>query len=291
MPHKIVGPAEPVYITDIAAEVGAELTPLPIYTKDGNSVDVTILNTSIDVALQDQYTRNFAWRAKRILNSVVLSSPTVVGSRTISLVAGHGFIAGDIITLLESGIPYQGQVIISASESIIVDSPVSYVYTPGQVISNRTSAKMNVDGGSTPIIFNIAPTGIKWDVTHLTINIIGSSNMDDSMFGNIGGGVTNGLVLRKKVTDSLYYNLTGMSFKTNGDFRISGAYAEYTTKAGGGSYSFHANFQFGGQDGFGSVIRLDGTQSPIEEIQLIVQDNLSSLTTFYCAIIGHEVVD
>lgn len=290
MPHKIVGPAEPVYITDIAAEVGAELTPLPIYTKDGNSVDVTILNTSIDVALQDQYTRNFAWRAKRILNSVVLSSPTVVGSRTISLVAGHGFIAGDIITLLESGIPYQGQVIISASESIIVDSPVSYVYTPGQVLSYRTSTNVNVDGSSTPVIFNCSPIGIAWDVTHLTITLIASGDMDDSMFGNIVGGLTNGLVIRKKVSDSLYYNLTGVSFKTNGDFEISGADTQYRDKAGGGGYSFHANFQFGGQDGFGTVIRLDGTKDPIEELQIIVQDNLSTLTCVQCAIIGHEVL-
>ena len=69
---------------------------------------------------------------------------------------------------------------------------------------------------------------------------------------------------------------------------------QYTQKAGGGDYAMVSSHQFGGQGGFGTVFRLDGDPNnggTPEELQIVNQDNLSTLIAFSVSAIGHLVED
>jgi len=57
----------------------------------------------------------------------------------------------------------------------------------------------------------------------------------------------------------------------------------------GGLYSFAAELRFGGQDNLGVVFRLNGDTG--DQVQIIVQDDLSAITTIGAAILGHVVED
>lgn len=251
--------------------------PVGVFTDTGDKVDV---------ALQDQISRNFAWRFKRLLNLVTLASDATLGAYTLTLVAGHGFTTADHIAILEDGIPCQAGVVDVTGDVITLDTPLPHAFTTAATAA-RTNIEASVDGSGTPVMFNINPIGTaKWDITHVIFTIIGTGAMDDSLFGD-QAALANGIVLRKLESATEYRNI--LNIKTNGDFRELFGRAEYTTKVGGGEFSFVSDHQFGAQDGFGTVIRLSGALS--QQLQVLVQDDLTALTKFHITAIGHEVVD
>ncbi len=246
-------------------------------------MNVNVTNSSIDVALQDQTTRNFSFYFKRLLNLVTFASGVSANDRTVDLVAGHGMTTADDLTVLEDDEPYQGSVVSVVSNTIALDNLFPYPYTVAAVAA-RTNRNLNVNGASTYVEFNINPLGSAiWDITNLTFLIVGATAMGDDTFGDLSA-LTNGILVRKKL-NGVYYNI--FNCKTNGDFRSALGIGEYTQKAGGGDYSFSSRHQFGGQSGFGTVVRLNGSLG--EELQIVIQDDLTGLSTFYATAIGHEV--
>jgi hypothetical protein len=251
--------------------------PVGVFTRIGNKVDV---------ALQDQTTRNFAWRFKRLLNLVTLATDGTLGAYTLTLVSGHSFTTADHIAILEDGIPYQAGVVDVTGDVITLDTPIPHAFTTAATAA-RTNVECNVDGSGAPVMFNINPTGrAVWDITHVIFTIIGTGAMDDSLFGD-QAALANGIVLRKLESATEYRNI--FNAKTNGDFREMFGRAEYTTKVGGGEFSFVSDHQFGAQDGFGTVIRLSGPLA--QELQILIQDDLTALTKYHVTAIGHEVQD
>ena len=57
----------------------------------------------------------------------------------------------------------------------------------------------------------------------------------------------------------------------------------------GGLYSFAAELKFGGQDNLGVAFRLNGDTG--DQVQIIVQDDLSAIATIGAAVLGHVVED
>ena len=113
----------------------------------------------------------------------------------------------------------------------------------------------------------------------MTFNSAGS----DALFGNLTA-LTRGVVLRK--ADGI--NHTIFNAKTNGDFALRMYDIAYTDRAvPSQSYGLRGRSTFAGQDKRGVVIRLDGDNS--EELELLVQDDLSTLTSFRIVAQGHVV--
>jgi len=69
---------------------------------------------------------------------------------------------------------------------------------------------MNVDGSVTPVVFTVGPgAGEEWCAIRLGLQIEDGHNSDIGKFGNIGGGLTNGLLIENVVNghDHSFKNL------------------------------------------------------------------------------------
>jgi hypothetical protein len=106
--------------------------------------------------------------------------------------------------------------------------------------------------------------------------------MDASTFGGLSA-LTRGIVLRVSRSDGTYVNY--FNAKTNGELSLFIDNTDYTSKAPSGSYS--VSFKWKIRDEHGVVIRL----SAGDKIQLLVQDNLTALTSFYGVVVGHIVTN
>lgn len=239
----------------------------------------------MDAALQDQTTPLRVLKFFNPTGELTLASTVVVGARAMTVTNATGVEAGHILCFKQAGRQFQGIVLsIAGAPTLTIDTPFDYAFTAAAVINYGSSA-MNVDGSSNPVTFRIgAAAGSRLDVTQVRIGITDNADMDDSKFGGMTA-LTNGLVLQ--------YTRSGITYsvgnvKTNGQLRLTCS-GEYATKAPAGSYGFSAVCHLGGQENAGVVIRLDGNTG--DQIQLIVQDNLTGLTSATALVIGHVVED
>jgi hypothetical protein len=146
---------------------------------------------------------------------------------------------------------------------------------------------MNVDGSSTVQTFGLrgtgAPPGVQVTAlaTRIIFQCITAAAVNLTTFGDIVGGLARGLVLRKRNG-----NLENIfNVKTNGE--IDGISLDWTpyvaTNPAQGVDGFSARLTFGGLDKIGSVIEL-----PLgEDLEFLVQDNLTGLTKLEIVAEGH----
>lgn len=241
---------------------------------------------SLDVFLQDQTTPLHTFYIKKLLNLVTLANTVVVNSRTVNLIAGHNCTNGDYLSIIQNGVPYQGKILNVATNTLTMDTPFCCPFTAGATAA-RTSIAMNIDGSGTTVTFNINPiqTAV-WDIVGITFLIEDEVTMDTAKFGGITA-LTNGIVVRKKLETGYYRNI--FNIKTNGEFEINSGMVDYQAKAPAGVYGFLSKHHFSGQNNFGVVIRLDGTKN--EELQILIQDNLTALSKFNATVQLHELLN
>lgn len=237
---------------------------------------------ALDVFIQDQNTPIVNWILSRELATINLANHTTVDSRLITLQAGHGTSAGEIITMHDGGADYYQGIVINVNVNVItLDTPLDKVYRSDRTTITRGSANAAVDGSVTRAIFRIlAPPKAILDLTQLIVYIVDDAAMDDTTLGGIAS-VTNGMVLRKK--NVVYRNIGNA--KRNGDFKVQGCSVLYAEKVGGGEFSMQAICKF--RVDAGVTVRVDGTKN--EEVELIIQDNLAAITSITAIVIGHIV--
>lgn len=232
------------------------------------------------VQIQDNKAELVGLKICQFLNSVTLTVPVAIDTRVINVTAGHGFVAGNIVCLRENGRFYQATVLSVATNAITLDTPTDYAFTTAAV-GFRSQDNMAVDGSGTPVIFKVSPpAGTKWDLYGCSFHLLGGTAMDDGKFGSLLA-ITRGIVARKK--DGTYKNV--FNIKTNADFAFRCDEVKYADKAPSGSYGFSAKKTFNIRHGM--VIRLDADL--MDEFQIIIQDNLTGLTSFKAAAWGHVV--
>jgi len=107
--------------------------------------------------------------------------------------------------------------------------------------------------------------------------------MDDSKFGDIAGGLTNGVLLRQN--NGEINNIWNV--KTNGEFGLLAYDTAYTDKAPAGSEGFRFRNTYAGQSKHGVTLRLQ----PGETLEILIQDDLSGLEVFNVMAQGHIVTD
>lgn len=241
---------------------------------------------NLDVAVQDQHSDIVDVYMCTFLNAVTLASAATVNTRTVTLEAGHGFVVGDVLCM-KNGTWYQGRVINVATNVITVNQPFNETFPIG-FVGNRTNSNMAVNGSVTPVTFTMRPPeGKKWDITRLLMVIRDDAAMDDGKFGAITGGLAVGTMFRVKKSATQYNNL--FNARTNGEFAIRAYDVQYTdaTLGPSGQYGLRVRRSFNGYDKNGVVIRLKG--DGVEEFQIVVQDDLTSLAYFQAVIQGHVV--
>jgi hypothetical protein len=177
--------------------------------------------------------------------------------------SGEGrFYFGEALTVAGAG-PY----------TIGLDTPLDFAFESGDPVI-ATTRDLNVDGSATTQTFNITVGGASSDlvigITRIIVSMITTSQPDDALFGDLAK-LTNGLVLRRK--DGIYLNKWNV--KDNSELAALSFDVEYTTRSIPlGSYGVRCRYTFAGQDKHGAIVRLGSN----EELQLIVQDDLTGLT-------------
>ncbi len=248
-------------------------------------------NGHLDVSIGDQTTPPVIASMSRVTNITTITAQPSIGDTTITVAAATGFIAGSYITISDpaSGRYYLAhQIGAIATLTVTLDTPLDFEFPTGSTITVGLHDLSTSSGSrSSPVIYSVragevddVPTTV--DVTRLIFICTDDTSVDLTGFCG-GSALTNGLVLRR--TDGLTQNI--FNIKTNAD--LAGIMYDFTIHAATnpqqGVDGFVGRLTFGGQNKMGVVIRI----GPGEDLELLVQDNLTGLTSFEVVAEGHVV--
>lgn len=274
-------------------------TPAELLNETGEQVQLlynpldylTSLNKkNIDATIQDSDSPIFIIPMTRSVVDTTLSVQAFLGDRAVTVADPSLLAVGQQVSIFASALNRFTIVgILGVSGSVItLDTPLDCDYPVGTefVSGNRG---MSVDGSVTPVVFGLRnPNGAgivqKLDVTKIIFKILTDGNIDLSKFGDIIGGLENGVVLRK-VSGGSTNNIVNL--KTNGEIKSVCYDLDVEEASGNAQDGLTARLDFGGQSKMGAVIRL-GKE---DDLQLIVQDDLTSLGKFIIIAEGSFVTD
>lgn len=243
----------------------------------------------VDVRLQDQTTPVAIGKFWLLAFEGATTTEAVIDTRDVDVAPGDigNFNAGDYIHLFNVAANrfYQGRVVSVSVNTITMDTPFDFSYPIGSVIASGSS-NIGVNGLVTRKIFRVRSTEARiptvFDMTRLIFTCIGTSAMDYTLFANLSALIHGIVVRRNDGTITNYFNV-----KSNKefaalmyDFRIFAA-----TNPVQGVDGFVGRLTFAGQNKIGVAIRLQED----EDLELIVQDDLSLITLFEVTAEGHVV--
>jgi hypothetical protein len=247
----------------------------------------------MEVQISDQTSPVVIVPANQTNNISALSADATIDARTVTVDNTTGFVDGTfvVITNVDSRRYYTGyQVGAVAGNVVTLDTPLDFAYETGDQITNGTT-DLAVDGSATPQIFSLRaaepPGGVNVvvDITRILFVCETTNAVDLNKFGDIVGGLVNGLVCRRR--DGTYNNL--FNLKTNGD--MAGIMYDWTpyvaSNPSQGINGFVARLTFASQGKIGVSVRVGQG----EDFELIVQDNQSTIVRLNALIEGHVVQD
>lgn len=280
---KGIGGYESVFVNNTSAPSGSHTwgTYDETFTNVGAS-SLEFEDGALKVVIQDQISEPIDLYFCQKYLTTSPSSGIALDARSINVTNVTGVTAGDCMDISENGRNFQALIQNVATNTITFNCPSDQAFTTSAVIKFG-KWNMNVNGSTTPIIYVIQPpAGVSWDINRIIIGITDDSPMDDGKFGGITA-LTNGVVFRVK--DGYYKNLFVVN--DNSGWRERSFDITYADKAPAGLYGFGCRKTFNGQEKSGVTIRLNGDTN--DQLQVIIQDNLSALTKFAVVAQGHTV--
>jgi hypothetical protein len=236
---------------------------------------------------------NSAWVHRKIVNETFhqhdgttnLNSAASEGDTSITVDDTAGFIIGDEIKLEETvagvGVQEIGLVTITAVASgapgtITLDRPLGFDYTTNAIVSN-VATNMAVSGTlASPQIYEIdPPPGVVWQFTRVIHSITDQTSMDDAKFGGIPA-LTNGVCLR--ATTEAGRTVVFANWKSNYDMKLDMYDVAYSDKAPSGFFGLTGRWTFTRSE---IVAELNGSADPVQKLEVLIQDDLTNLDTFY----------
>lgn len=246
-------------------------------------------NGGVPVNIQDQTTPVIIIPLVLKVASTTLSIPATAETYTINVVSSAGFVVGQYLRILDSinNRFYSGKVLAIAVNTITLDSQLDFSFPAGVQVSVGND-NMNVDGSGTPAIYQLRiddpALNLTVDITRIIFNCETNSAVDLNKFGNLPA-LTRGLAFRR--TDGTINNI--FNVKTNGE--IKGICYDYDpTVASNPAQAvdgFHARLTFAGQNKIGVALRI----APNENLEMLVQDNLTGLIHLGVVVEGHIVFE
>lgn len=253
--------------------------------KEGDEINAT--GHALDVVVQDQYSEVVDLYFGIYIDALTVITNGQIDDRTLTVFSDTTPLVGHMICLREGTHIFQTHILAvvvnGVNWDVTIDSPLDFAYTTVSGCA-LMSSELTVDGSVTPIIAFISPvfTQVDWDITRLMFHIQDTSAMDSNTFGGLPK-LTNGLITRLK--NSVTKNL--MNIKSNGDFADRAFDVTYDTRAPAGLYGFNCRSTYAGQDKRGVTLRLE--YATADQIQLIIQDDLTGLNDFHVIAQGHVV--
>jgi len=240
-----------------------------------------------DTYLQDQFSPILNYYLSEKLAVTSLASNSTTNNNQVTLTTGHGFTtAGEWIEFWENGKYAQFEITAVAGDLITLSMPMGFPFTTEATVY-RINTSLKEDGSVTPRVFTFTPDAGSFDINSFSLNMVHSTEPDDSLFGNLAA-LTNGIYARRYYGEfGIYGNL--LNFKTNHAFKLFSADIVYTDKAGGEAFGTSIKKVFNSQEHNGIVFRINGVKE--DRVEVIVRDNLSSLSAMKLLLIGHQTVD
>ncbi len=253
--------------------------PLPIETSNTG-------NVAVPVFIQDQTTQAIDIFFTENKGMVTTATVATQGGHSVDLEPGHGAIAGDVIEARTAENYVQAEILLVVGDTITVSTPWSRTFPIGTVVGlGNPLLSTAVGTPAAPVVFNINPSMLqRIDITGIILNFIDNTAMDFTTFGSLAQLVT-GCTLRKLNTDLTFTN--HFNWRDNGELIERSFDHNFQSKIGGGSFGFVARSTWAGQDKRGVTIRLNGAL--LEELQIVVQDDLTGLDKLRVVAQGHIV--
>jgi len=251
------------------------------------SLDRNALDSHGRVVLVDSAHDLIFRKLNKVEAQVELAQAASRGGYQVIVTDVTGMAAGKFVRIFSiiTNFFYTGTILSVSVNTLTLDTSLNADYEAGAHISTGID-NLNVDGSVTPEIFSIRGGGVPdldltVHITRLVVQITTDTAVDFGKFGDIVGGLTKGIVLRTTGLETV--NL--FNVKTNGDF--AGLTYDYTpydaANPGQGVYGLGTRLTFSGQSKMGSVIRVREN----EELEMVVQDDLTDLHTFTVVAEGH----
>lgn len=245
-------------------------------------------NTAVSVFVQDQTTQSLDLPLTQDIDNTTLNGPSVRNSRFVDVVSAASVNVGHIIEIGSASTFIQVRVKAIIANQLELFSPMTSVFANGSTVVIKTD-DMKVDGSVTPQVFSLSPeTDQIGDIVRLILRMEGSVAMDSGTFGPLPA-LINGCVIRIKQPNGDFRNL--LNFKTNGDFIAHCFDHRFLPNNGNNIRLLTARLTWGGTSKHGVVQRVDGSLGGGEELQIVIQDDLTGATffSFTTANQGHEV--
>ncbi len=205
----------------------------------------------------------------------------VTQDRDITLVDATGFLVGDSITNLVAASDRTFPTIVSIlGNTITLDKLIDGNYPIGTSIE-AVPVEMNVLGvPATPTLFKVKPpTGQVWHLTRVMITMTHSTSGDMGKFGGIPALVYG--IQGRVLTAGAYISYT--NWKTNAEMARDMYDVTFDSRSGGGGdFGTTGRFTF---TTLGTSLELNGDNG--DELQFLVQDDLTGLDTFEIGVQGH----
>lgn len=245
-----------------------------------------------DVMIADQTTAPVIGFFNKLVTNTTSTAAVAIGDRQMTLLSITGFVVGQYVQIFSATEDrfYLGNITAINGNIITVDTPFDFAFDSGAFVLGSIK-NLNVDGSVTPQIFvlrhgalSLGVLDVDFDMTRIIFTCQTASAVDLSKFGDIAGGLTNGIVLRR--TDGVTRNI--FNAKTNGELAnlMFDFIVQTASNPAQGQDGFIGRMTFTGQEKMGVALRIKSG----EDLELIVQDNLSTLTSFFAIVEGHEVI-
>lgn len=236
---------------------------------------------------------NSAWVHRKIVNETFhqhngttnLNSAATAGDISIIVDDTAGFAVDDQIKLEETvagvGVQEIGLMTITivaagTPGTLTLDRPLGFDYTIAAVVS-KVISNMAVSGTlASPEIFEVdPPPGTVWQFTRIMHSITDQTAMDDAKFGGVAA-LTNGVCLR--ATTEAGRTVVFANWKSNYDMKLDMFDVPYSPKSPSGYFGLNGRWTFTKSE---VVAELNGDADPIQKLEVLIQDDLTELDTFF----------
>ena len=239
-----------------------------------------------DVTIQDSTAPLYVVNFSNIVAETTLGGPTQIDDYIISVTSATGFVVGQYLTIysVASNRVYFSEILAINTLAITLDRPLDFAFAISDSVTVG-STNMNVDGSVTPQIFGVRNPGVtdvplEIDINRIMIAMLTSTTPQLSDLGDITGGVTRGVQIRR--VDGTNQNIC--NFKTNMEMKNIMFDLEIQDAASQAQDGITGRFTF---DKLGQVVRIGAG----EDLQIVIQDDLTSLDSFTIIAEGSEVTD
>lgn len=248
---------------------------------------------NVDVLLNDQHSDSFdAYLGIQQQTGITLTADASEGDRVVSVSASHGFVAGSYLALSKPSRVYIGYVVSVNVNDITLDRLIPEDFLAVETSIIRGTDQLNVTGtAGSPITAWMSALGYsgKFDLTNIVIAMTSTNLPAWDNYGDLATltyGCTLRVVYDKGMPTQRIVNLCNI--KSNSHLaQMSDSLEIFDETKPFGVNGLIARLGFGGQEKRGVVIRLGGT----DELEYVIQDDLSTLLEHRVMVRGHVVVD